>query len=372
VRAEPETRWPNARRVLCVRLDSIGDVLMSTPAIRAVKETGPGRRVTVLTSPSGAQAARLVPEIDEVIEYRAPWMKATPVRGDGRADLGMIRRLRRRRFDAAVIFTVYSQSPLPAAVLCQLAGIPLAAAHARDKAYHLLTDAVPDPEPDRTIRHEVRRQLDLVATLGFRTDDERLAIRVPRSAARTAGRMLAGMRGEYAVVHPGATAPSRRYPEGSFAGVARALVRDHGWRLVLTGTADEVELVERVRAAADVPAISLAGRLSVAELAAVLERAAVVIAGNTGPVHIAAAVGTPVVDLYALTNPQHTPWGVPNEVLFHDVPCRMCQASVCPMGHHRCLRMVPPSAVVEAALRLSAAPPPWRERLALPLYGSST
>ena len=79
------------------------------------------------------------------------------------------------------------------------------------------------------------------------------------------------------------------------------------------------------------------------------------VSNNSGPVHVAAAVGTPVVDLYALTNPQHTPWGVPHRVLFHDVPCRYCYKSVCPEGHHDCLRRVPPKAVVEAALSLLSA-----------------
>jgi hypothetical protein len=92
---------------------------------------------------------------------------------------------------------------------------------------------------------------------------------------------------------------------------------------------------------------------------AMLERAALLIANNTGPVHIAAALGTPVVDLYALTNPQHTPWGVRKAVLFEDVPCRFCYKSVCPMGHHKCLSLVAPEAVAAAAeqlLRTDAAP----------------
>jgi ADP-heptose:LPS heptosyltransferase len=81
------------------------------------------------------------------------------------------------------------------------------------------------------------------------------------------------------------------------------------------------------------------------------------ISNNTGPVHLAAAVGTPVVDLYALTNMQHAPWQVPHELLFHDVPCRNCYKSVCPLEHHHCLRLVPPAAVVAAARRLLANSP---------------
>src|SRR5256885_16700168 len=100
------------------------------------------------------------------------------------------------------------------------------------------------------------------------------------------------------------------------------------------------------------PSCSVAGSLDLAELAALLARSDLLVANNTGPVHVAAAVGTPVVDLYALTNPQHTPWGVPRRVLNHDVPCRWCYKSVCPEGHHDCLRLVSPHAIVQAALEL--------------------
>src|SRR5206468_719409 len=137
-----------AKNVLCVRLDTLGDVLMTTPAIRALKESGEGpRRITLLTSPAGVEVARLVPEIDYVITYEAPWMKATPQRHTAATEYAMATQLRAARFDAAVIFTVYSQNPLPAALLCYMAGIPLRAAHCHENPYQLLTHWVPDPEP---------------------------------------------------------------------------------------------------------------------------------------------------------------------------------------------------------------------------------
>src|SRR5436305_12384373 len=99
-------------------------------------------------------------------------------------------------------------------------------------------------------------------------------------------------------------------------------------------------------------ALSLAGRLSLGELGALIERADLLVSNNSGPVHLAAALGTPVVDLYALTNPQHTPWQVRAHVLSHDVACRHCLKSTCPQGHHRCLRGGSPRRVVDAALDL--------------------
>jgi lipopolysaccharide heptosyltransferase II len=346
--------WPETRKILCVRLDNLGDVLMTTPAIRALKRSHPERQVTLLASRSGAAAAAHVPEIDAVIAYDAPWMKL-PQPTLPSADLAMRSLLESRRFDAAVIFTVYSQSPLPAALLCHLAGIPLRLAHCRENPYHLLTDWVKETEPAGGVRHEVRRQLDLVAAVGARVEDERLSFRLDEEDRLHATMRLAeaGIDPErpWIVVHPGATASSRRYDPERFARAGAELARTLRCQVAITGDASERELTERVRAATGGAARSLAGTLSLAEFAGVIEQAPLLISNNTAAVHVAAAVGTQVVDLYALTNPQHTPWQVPHRVLSHDVPCRNCYKSECPHGHHACLD-VPVDAVVSAACEL--------------------
>jgi ADP-heptose:LPS heptosyltransferase len=159
------------------------------------------------------------------------------------------------------------------------------------------------------------------------------------------------------VIHPGASAPARRYPWEGYAAAAGILAGRHGWQLLFSGTRGERELVDRIRTEVGRPTASLAGRLDLEELAALIEAAPLLISNNTGPVHIAAAVDTPVVDLYALTNDQHTPWMVESRVLFHDVPCRNCLKSICPEGHHNCLRLVPPERVADAALSLMEAIP---------------
>jgi lipopolysaccharide heptosyltransferase II len=357
--------WRAARSVLCVRLDALGDVLMSTPAIRALKESLPGRRITLLTSSSGARMAGMIPVIDDVIEYEAPWMKSAgspAVRPEQAAsDLAMIEELRSRRFDAAVIFTVYSQSPLPAALFCHLAEIPRRLAHCRENPYALLTDWVEEPEPESLIRHEVQRQLDLVASVGCRTCDDRLSISVSRAARERARAKLAAcgveLRSPWVVMHPGATAPSRRYPPEHFAAAARLIALEYGEQVVFSGSTAERELVDGIRRAMIEPSFTLAGELDLHELVALIAEAPLLVSNNTGPAHIAAATGTPVVDIYALTNPQHTPWRVAARVLSHDVPCKYCYKSVCPSGHHHCLRLVSPMSVVRAAGELLAARP---------------
>jgi lipopolysaccharide heptosyltransferase II len=354
-------RWAAAKSVLCVRPDNLGDVLMTTPALRALKESLPGRKIVLLASPAGAQAARFVAEIDDVIEYRAPWVKQAGASLDGL--LPLAQRLGSRGFDAAVIFTVYSQSPLPAALLCAAAGIPLRLAHCRENPYQLLTDWVRETEPEAGVRHEVRRQLDLVRHVGCSTRDERLSFSVPAAATAWAQRRLREFGidpgAAWALIHPGASAPSRRYPPELWADAARHLAGRHGCPIVLAAGGDEIDLVRTIRQAAlPVRVHSLCGELDLARLAAVIALAPVLLCNNSGPAHIAAAVGTPLVDLYALTNPQHTPWAVSHRVLFHDVPCRFCYRSECPQGHHACLRRVDPLAVAEAGAALLAAAEP--------------
>jgi lipopolysaccharide heptosyltransferase II len=350
--------WGEHEKVLCVRLDTIGDVLMTTPALRALRDQREGRQLTLLTSRSATPVAQMVPEIDRAIAYDAPWMK-TPSRDSPWADCAMIERLRASDFDAAVIFTTFSQSPLPAALMCQLAGIPARLAHCRENPYRLLTEWVRETEPEQGIRHEVERHLDLVATVGATTERDGLSLRVPPKAATAAlGRLRQAGHDPaepWLLAHPGSTAESRRYPPELYAEALAQLSAETGRRVVLTGDASERQLVGDLAGRLGEIALPLAGSLAFAELCGLIAAAPLLLCGNTGPAHVAAAVGTPVVVLYALTNPQHTPWRSPARVLTHDVPCRWCFRSACPEGHHDCLRLIAPAEVVEAALELLSA-----------------
>lgn len=351
--------WATAKRILCIRLDSLGDMVMTTPALNALKAANPDRHLTLMTSTAGAAIAPYLPMIDEVMIYEAPWLKATAPRQSSQPEFDMVETLRDRAFDAAIIFTVYSQNPLPSAFMCYLAGIPRRLAHCRENPYQLLTHTIRDPEPEQLTRHEVQRQLDLVASIGAHLSETETHLTVATSALaeyRMALRLRElGLPSDrpWIVIHPGATAPSRRYSPESFAEVARSL-HAKGMAIVFTGDASERELVDSIRQRMDAPSLSLVGQLDIAELIALLQAAPLLLSNNTGPVHLAAAVGTPVVDLYALTNVQHTPWQVPHRLLFHDVPCRVCYRSICPEGHHHCLELVTPDQVVAAILDLLA------------------
>ena len=357
--------WRQTRNVLALRLDNLGDVLMTTPALAALGND-PGRRVTLLTSRAGAALKGHLPGLSDVMVYDAPWVSGAT--RSGQADRRFLAKLAQRRFDAAVIFTVCTQSALAAALFCRMAGIPLRLAHSRENPYALLTDWVRDTDVCADgMRHEVERQLDLVRSVGFGTDDLRLRFERRPGDTISVRRKLAGQGVDpdapYAVVHPGSSAASRRYPAERFGSAARAIAEASGLQIVFAGGPAEFDAVAEARAAMGAPAASLAGQLELGELAALIAGARLVLCNNSGPAHLAAATGTPVVVLYALTNPQHTPWAVRSRVLNVDVPCRHCLKSVCPQVHHRCLLGVEPATVAEAALELlrdSAAVAPQR------------
>jgi lipopolysaccharide heptosyltransferase II len=358
-----DARWAGVRSLLAVRLDNLGDVVMTTPALNAVRRSLPGARITLLCSAAALAAQPHLPMVDAVLPCAAPWMKGG---GDAVApDQALLRRLAAGGFDAAIVFTVCTQSALPAALMCRLAGIPLRLAHSRENPYGLLSDWVADTDRVRLgMRHEVRRQLDLVRSVGMVPADEHLEffyraadLREMREALARAG-CPPGQ--PYAVLHVGASAPSRRYPAERFAAAADAFACASGCHIVLTGSSEEGALVDSTRARMACAASSVAGQLTLGALGALLAGARVLIANNTGPVHMAAAVGTPVVVLYALTNPQHTPWMTPSRVLFHDVSCRNCLQSVCPQPQHACLALVDPADVAAAALELIDPAPALR------------
>lgn len=360
--ADRRVVWSGVRRLLALRLDNLGDVLMTTPALAALKSTWPAAHLTPVTSRSAAALAPHLADVDESWSADLPWLAAGTRADAPPASLAInrfIERLRDGRHDAAVIFGVCTQSALPAAMACTMAGIPLRLAHLRENPYRLLSDWCRDGEQVADgMRHEVRRQLDLVAAVGARTDDERL-----RFSLRARDRLLALDRGRalglapgaaVLLVHPGASAASRRWPADRFGAAAALVAAQAGLVPVFIGGAGERDAVLAAAAACGRPAHTVEPD-TLGELAGWIDRAALLLANNSGPAHLAAALGTPVVVTYAQTNPQHTPWQVPSRVLGRLVPCRHCLRSVCPQGHHRCLLDIGPADAAAAALELLAA-----------------
>jgi ADP-heptose:LPS heptosyltransferase len=308
---------------LAVRLDNAGDVLLTGPALRAV--AGAGAEVTLWCGRHGAAAAQLLPGVAHVVVCSAPWVEFAPDPVDPAGVQGLVDRVAKGGYDEAIVFTSFHQSPLPTALLLQLAGVRTVSAISEDYPGALLTLR---HRVDEDL-HEVERNLSLVVSL-------------TGSAP-------------YVVMHPGVSVPARAWSPRRCA-AAVDLLSEAGWRVVVTGAPAERGLTRFVAGSAGV---DLGGRTGLAELAAVIAGADAVVVGNTGPAHLAAAVGTPVVSLFAPVVPAHRwrPYGVASVLLGdQDAPCRGTRARECPVAGHPCLDGVGPVAVLDAVDALVGVP----------------
>ena len=335
----------SARRghVLIARLDSLGDLLLSGPAVRAV--AGSAVKVTMLVGRGRRADALLLPGVEEVIEFSAPWVvfEPEPVRPEQMAVL--IRAVRDAKPDASLILTSFHQSPLPLALLLRMAEVGWIGAISEDypgsllHLRHRIAGTLPESE----------RNLSLAQAAGFLPDEygAQLAVRRPLPDVTPLTDS-----GPYIVFHPGASTSSRR----STALHSRTLVAalaDSGHRVIVTGSAAEATLAGYI---SDGRALDLSGQLDLPHLAAVLDCAQVVIAPNTGPAHLAAAVQTPVVSLFAPVVPSANwaPYGVPSVVLGdQEAACRDTRARICPLPGHPCLTSIQPEEVVAAVDKLA-------------------
>ncbi|MGK5444899.1 HAD-IIIA family hydrolase [Micromonospora sp. URMC 105] len=328
-----------AGTVLVVRSDSAGDVLVTGPAIRAV--AAGAQRVVLLCGPRGRAAAELLPGVDEIVEWPLPWIDGDPAPVDPDDIRALTARLTAVGADEAVVFTSFHQSALPLALLLRMAGVGRISAISDDypgsllDVRHKVPVGVPEPE----------RALSLAAAAGFGLpagDEPTLRVEAPAVAPPD---------GPYVVVHPGASVPARACPPERWVEIVRRLTAS-GYRVVVTGGPVETVLTSRVAAAGGT---DLGGRTPLAELAGVLAGASCVVVGNTGPAHLAAAVGVPVVSLFAPTVSfgQWAPYRVPLVRLGDAAaPCLDTRATRCPVPGHPCLTAGVDPADVLAAVRL--------------------
>ncbi|MDR6943182.1 glycosyltransferase family 9 protein [Mucilaginibacter pocheonensis] len=300
----------------------MGDLIMSGPAIRALKESFDAR-ITVLTSSMAVGIAKNMPEIDDVIIFDVPWIKTKLVHKTYVFN-EIIEEVKGRKFDAAVIFTVYSQNPLPSAMIAYMAGIPKRLAYCRENPYQLLTEWVPDKEPYSIIKHQVWRDLSLVATVGAFTKNESLFLQQNYElwavVEQKLGRIGVDIGKKWMILHAGVSEEKRQFALEKWVSTGKKIIDELGYQLILTGSVTEKALTDQLENAIGTGSFSAGGLFNIDEFVLLIGKAPIVLSVNTATAHIAAAVGTAVVVLYALTNPQHTPWRSVCKVLPFDVP----------------------------------------------------
>lgn len=339
-------------RTLVVRLDSAGDVLLAGPAVRAV--AAGSSHTALLCGPYGVHAAQLLPGVDEVLVHDAPWVGLEPAPVSYEQTERLLETLRAGRYDRALVLVSYHQSPLPIALLLKLAGVGWTAADSEDYPGALL-DLRHRRQPHR---HEALAALDLALDSGFALppgDDGSLRISPPPETTHLTGPE------PYVVLHPGAALPARAWSADRAARAAAALSAA-GHRVVVTGGRAEKDLTAAV--AAD-HALDLGGATDLHQLAGVLAGARVAVVGNTGPGHLAAAVGTPVVCLFAPVVPAERwhPYNVPHVLLGDQhAQCAGSRARSCPVPGHPCLDGIGNAEVLAAVAALGSAAAETKER----------
>jgi ADP-heptose:LPS heptosyltransferase len=361
-RALPRRRaaWP-PRRVLLIRPDHLGDLLLTTPALRLLRAQWPEAHVTALVGPWAAEVLRRSPHVDVVHRCDFPWFNRRPRRQATEPYALLVRTaavLRTRCFDLAINLRFDFWW---GAALAALAGVPRVAGYDWPTCRPFLTDPVPWPGE----RHAVAQAAALVAAVsGAPEARAAAATRWPlefrlRAAERAfAARVLPGD-GRWVALHPGSGAPVKHWPLAHWCWLAQQLVAE-GLRLVWTGSAIERALC--VSLAAAVGGVVAAGATTLGQLAALYERCALVLGPDSGPLHLAAAVGTPTVRLFgpadaALFGP-HAPDDGRHVVVSTTWPCAPCgRLDYAPdiLPYHRCMAGILPARVLAAARVVLAA-----------------
>lgn len=353
---------PRVRRILIIRMDLIGDVVLSLAAVRALRGAYPHAVIDFLAQPSSAAILAGQPDITNVLTYDASvWSNPAAIfrRANRAAARTMLQRLRRPRYDLCVSVSGYWAS-----ILARLSSARRRIGYA-DEAYRgMLTDTLPG---GRYVirRHEIEYVRELARAAGGRNAALSLPeLRVTPPAAAAVAALLAesGLTAARPLValHAGArNGLAKRWPSASWAHLARRLVACLGARVVLVGAPGDGEIANEIARVAGDGVVNLTGRTSLPELAALLAHSDVLVSGDSGPLHIACAVGTPVVGLYGPTDPVISgPLGERAIVLRQPLWCAPCyDASAvadCRFGNPVCMKTLPPEAVLAAAQRLLA------------------
>ena len=346
------------KRILVVKLSDIGDVLTAIPALRALRESFPAARLEALVPPNSAPVLAESPLVDEVIVFDK-FQYDRPIDAFKPSSLAALVRLaldlRRQRYDCLVILHHLTTrwGTLKYAALALISGAKVRVGLDNGRGWFLTHRA---RDGGFGARHEVEYWLDVVGTIGARTEDTSLEM-----AIGAEDEAFANDQCPLVAIHPGSGGYSlaRRWSAEGFAHVADALVERHGARIVLVGTpADGVSQVASLMRS---EAVNLEGKTNLKQLAAILKRCDLFIGADSGVMHLAAAVGTPLVAIFGPSN--HRAWGPwPRDgrhvILRADLPCSPCSYVGFSVGQREgcqamtCMKAITPEMVLAAAERL--------------------
>ncbi|WP_447973287.1 putative lipopolysaccharide heptosyltransferase III [Nitrospira sp. Kam-Ns4a] len=333
------------KNILIIKLRYIGDVLLATPVLRALRDGFPATRLTMLVNRGTEDVLRHNPDLDDVLVVE---------RGRLGAQLRFARDLRRRRFDVVVDLTDADRS----ALLARLTGAPIRIGFNEERRWRGLLYTAVVPERPAT-EHRVDHDLAALRLLGLAPKTAPLVLRTAPGDDEAAGRILAEAGvppdGSQPLVlfQPGARYWFKAWPVERFAELADRLAERCGCRVLIGGSAADRPTAEAIRARARSAPAVLAGRTTLLELVAVLKRCALFVGNDNGPMHMAAALGIPVVALFGPSDPAvWGPRGNRAEVLYKGLDCRRCFHPSCVRGEESCMKLISVDEVFAAATKL--------------------
>jgi ADP-heptose:LPS heptosyltransferase len=338
--------WGRAGRVAVLRFDHLGDLLMSFPALEALRRALPKSHIELFVGPWNEELARLCPWVDAVQVLDVPWFRRPSGRFHGLGLWKLAGRLRQGRYDLGIEL----RGDLRQLLALRLSGTPQRLGHTLTHGRAALTFA-----GAWAPRHEVDQNLALLGQAGLpglpRPGRAVPRLDLPPQARADAKAFLAkrGLKPGYLALHPSAGGPSRLWPDGHWVALLKSLPAGRG--LALLGTAQERARLEDLRLRSGRRGLAvLAGETTVTEMAALLQQARGLIGLNSGPGHLAAAVGTPVLSLFSGANDpaRWAPRGRAVTVLNVAVPCSPCELAVCPFDN-ACMRALTPEWVLAKA-----------------------
>ena len=340
------TRPGALKRILVRGTNWIGDAVLTTPALMAIRKGFPGAKIALLAKPAIAELLQHHPAVDEIVLYRDPG----PHAGLG-GKLTLARLLRRGRYDLAILF----QNAFEAAAITALAGIPNRYGYATDGRWFLLTHRVP-LTPRIRRRHQVHYYLELLRPLGIPAEPEPPMLRTtPGEEAEAIEHLRAcGVDPKKVLIglNPGSVyGTAKRWLPERFAEVADRVATEQGGVVLIFGARGEEELGAAIAGKMTAPTLVLSGRTTVRRLMALIKQCRLFITNDTGPMHIAAAFGVPTVAIFGPTDPAATsPFGSHHELVRHPVDCSPCLLRDCPIDH-RCMQGISVGMVHTAAMR---------------------
>lgn len=332
------------RSILVIRTAYLGDVAMTLPMLKPLRQRFGNATIAFLTAAGAAPLLENNPYVDEIIAYNPFWFYPSQARDYW----AFIRRLRKRRFDL-VIETRGDIREILGLVA------PLRARYKVGYAIggggYLLTHVVPYPG----LKHKVEYHLDITRYLGCDTNGEMDGSIHLTATERGRARAIlheAGIPESFACIHPGGRLPLKRWGRENFSRLCDRITQDLGRPVVLLGSPDEQALIAQISAGMRTHPFSLAGQLSLRELAGILAEAALFVCHDSGPMHIASAMGTPTVAIFGPSKSAETrPYAAMHQVVERPIACRStCDESHCTnIEHHACMQAITPDDVVKAA-----------------------